>query len=104
MVFGFTGNPSDRVLQDIQNTRWQGSTPPIGPLGRYVSLKDGAYRDVLQNQIGNSMYQFVVSHAADRHRLGDILRRHSKFVYPYSRTVTVLKTLLQSSTNRHCRA
>ncbi|KAG8954943.1 Structural maintenance of chromosomes protein 6 [Tulasnella sp. 424] len=41
------GTNIDRVLQDIQNTRWQGSTPPIGPLGRYVSLKDGTYPPIV---------------------------------------------------------
>ncbi|KAG8911751.1 Structural maintenance of chromosomes protein 6, partial [Tulasnella sp. 408] len=71
------GRNIDLVLQDIEKTSWRGSTPPLGPLGRYVTLKDGTYRGVLQNQIGNSMFQFVVSHPADRQLLGQILKRHS---------------------------
>ncbi|KAG8896480.1 Structural maintenance of chromosomes protein 6, partial [Tulasnella sp. 408] len=71
------GNFIDRVLQDIERTSWRGSTPPFGPLGRYVTLKDSTYREVLQNQIGGSMFQFVVSHPADRHLLVQILKRHS---------------------------
>ncbi|KAG8900235.1 Structural maintenance of chromosomes protein 6, partial [Tulasnella sp. 417] len=67
----------ERILQEIDNTGWRGSTPPLGPLGRYVTLKDSTYREVLQNQIGGSMYQFVVSHPADRQVLGQILKRHS---------------------------
>ncbi|KAG8986243.1 Structural maintenance of chromosomes protein 6, partial [Tulasnella sp. 427] len=70
------GHNIDKILDEIAITRWQGADPPIGPLGLYVSLKDGTYRNVLQNQLGNFMYQFVVSHPADRRRLGEILQRH----------------------------
>ncbi|KAG8900143.1 Structural maintenance of chromosomes protein 6, partial [Tulasnella sp. 417] len=71
------GTNIERILQEIERTSWRGSTPPLGPLGRYVTLKDSTYREVLQNQIGGSMYQFVVSHPADRQVLGQILKRHS---------------------------
>lgn len=69
---------AERILHDIKNARWQGSSPPIGPLGMYVNLKDATYRSVLQNQIGGAMFNFVVAHFSDRQQLTEILKRNGK--------------------------
>ncbi|KAG9034299.1 Structural maintenance of chromosomes protein 6 [Tulasnella sp. JGI-2019a] len=70
------GNNIERILHDIKNARWVGPSPPIGPLGMYVTLKDPSYKAVIQSIIGGTMFGFAVSHLSDRQPLQDILRRN----------------------------
>jgi chromosome segregation ATPase len=71
----------DQVLKEIQKVRWSGG-PPIGPLGRYVTLKDPKYAGVLLSVLGNTMCSFAVRNAADRAQLQQILSRCQKLYVP----------------------
>ncbi|VDB98254.1 unnamed protein product [Peniophora sp. CBMAI 1063] len=68
------GRNMHHVLDAIQEARWHGETP-VGPIGRYVKLRDGQWAGVLRVQIGRLMSAFAITDLRDRDTLSQILRR-----------------------------
>lgn len=73
------GNNMEHVLADIQRQQWHGR-PPVGPLGRYVHVRDQAWAPVLRVRLGGLMSAFAITDGRDRKALDQILKRHSKYV------------------------
>ncbi|KAF7795375.1 hypothetical protein EIP86_006532 [Pleurotus ostreatoroseus] len=70
------GSHMEQVLAEIGNRQWYGQQP-VGPLGRYVTLRDPKrWGDVMRVMIGHSMSAFAVSDARDRKPLEEILKRY----------------------------
>jgi chromosome segregation ATPase len=67
------GSQMHRVLAAIDRGRWRAG-PPIGPLGRYVKLKDERYRDIVQAVLGNLLCSFIVRCHEDKDELVRILK------------------------------
>lgn len=81
------GNNMESVLRDVQNTHWQGQQP-LGPLGRFVKLKDPRWADVLRVNLSGSMVSWAITDARDRGPLKSILERHGKYVILHSVPMT----------------
>ncbi len=71
------GRQMDKVLESISQATWKGEKP-IGPFGKYVTLKDRKWADLLRSQLGNLMSGFAVTDARDRKPLYEILKKHGK--------------------------
>ncbi|KAJ4001639.1 P-loop containing nucleoside triphosphate hydrolase protein [Lentinula boryana] len=66
-----------QVVANIQQMKWQGEQP-LGPLGRYVKVKDlDAWADLLAQQLGSSLTAFAVTHPQDRNNLKQLLNHHN---------------------------
>ncbi|KAJ3786193.1 hypothetical protein GGU10DRAFT_290713 [Lentinula aff. detonsa] len=66
-----------QVVAHIQQMKWQGEQP-LGPLGRYVKVKDlDAWADLLAQQLGSSLTAFAVTHPQDRNNLKQLLNHHN---------------------------
>ena len=76
------GHDMERVLADIQRAQWHGR-PPVGPLGKYVRVKDQMWAPVMRVRLGGLMTAFAITDARDRKTLDQILKRHGKSVPPY---------------------
>ncbi|KAJ3814073.1 P-loop containing nucleoside triphosphate hydrolase protein [Lentinula aff. lateritia] len=62
-----------QVVARIQQTKWYGDEP-LGPLGRYVKVKDpDAWADLLAQQLGGSLTSFAVTDPRDRDSLKRLL-------------------------------
>ncbi|KAI0357379.1 P-loop containing nucleoside triphosphate hydrolase protein [Trametes cingulata] len=68
------GNQMDRLLSQIENRRWYGR-PPVGPFGKYVTVKDPErWGRLLRVVIGNAMSSFAITDARDRPALAQLLK------------------------------
>ncbi|GBE83226.1 Structural maintenance of chromosomes protein [Sparassis crispa] len=70
------GTNMDRVMADIQRTRWHGNKP-VGPFGLFVGVKDPAqWAPIIRVQLGALMSGFAVTDARDRKTLEKLLKGH----------------------------
>ena len=73
------GSGMESVLREIQKMRWHGQQP-VGPLGRFVKLKDPRWTDVLRVNLSNPMLSWAITDGRDRPPLKTLLERHGKCV------------------------
>jgi len=73
------GNRIEAVIGEVQTMRWHGQQP-LGPLGRFVKLKDHRWADVLRVNLSGSMVSWAVTDARDRAPLKALLERYGKYV------------------------
>ena len=78
------GSGMESVIREVQKMRWQGQQPPIGPLGRFVKLKDPKWADVLRVNLSGQMVAWAVTDARDRPPMKALLERHGKYVVRHS--------------------
>ena len=69
------GPSTARVLAEIERLQSRFREKPIGPLGRYTSLKDAKWGAVLNRQLQSTLTSFVVSNDEDKQLLFDIFTR-----------------------------
>ncbi|KAL6302861.1 P-loop containing nucleoside triphosphate hydrolase protein [Sparassis latifolia] len=87
------GANMDRVMADIQRTRWHGNKP-VGPFGLFVSIKDPAqWAPIIRIQLGALMSGFAVTNARDREPLNKLLIDHGNSGEPPEGYLTVLRSL-----------
>ena len=72
------GNNVEAVIRDVQKTSWHGQKP-LGPLGRFVKLKDSRWADVLRVNLSGAMVSWAITDARDRGPLKALLERHGKY-------------------------
>ncbi|CEP60429.1 DNA repair protein SMC6 LALA0_S01e10682g [Lachancea lanzarotensis] len=68
----------DQVVREMKRREHHFSTPPIGPLGAYLTVK-AEFREwakCIQAYLGNSLGAFIVSNAKDNQILREIFRAH----------------------------
>jgi structural maintenance of chromosomes protein 6 len=73
------GHGMESIIREVQKARWHGQQP-LGPLGRFVKLKDSRWADVLRVNLSSSMVSWAVTDARDRAPLKTLLERHGKYV------------------------
>ena len=73
------GHGLEAVIRDVQTMRWHGQQP-LGPLGRFVKLKDHRWADVLRVNLSSSMVSWAVTDSKDRGPLKALLERYGKYV------------------------
>jgi len=73
------GSGIEAVIREVQTTRWHGQQP-LGPLGRFVKLKDPRWADVLRVNLSGTMVSWAVTDARDRAPLKALLERYGKYV------------------------
>ena len=56
-----------------QSRSWRGQKP-IGPLGKYIKLKDPRWGRVVEGVLGATLNAFLVETVEDEYRLRDILK------------------------------
>lgn len=76
------GSGIEAVIREIQTMRWHGQQP-LGPLGRFVKLKDHRWADVLRVNLSATMVSWAVTDARDRTPLKALLERYGKYVARY---------------------
>ena len=91
------GNGMESIVREVQKMRWHGQQP-IGPLGRFVKLKDPRWADVLRVNLSGTMVSWAVTDARDRAPLKALLERHGKCVARHLRPIVGL-TCSKSSRN-----
>ncbi|KAF9649912.1 P-loop containing nucleoside triphosphate hydrolase protein [Thelephora ganbajun] len=69
------GTGMEAVIREVQNMRWHGQRP-LGPLGRFVKLKDPQWADVLRVNLSGTMVSWAVTDARDRAPLKALLERY----------------------------
>ncbi|VDB97935.1 unnamed protein product [Peniophora sp. CBMAI 1063] len=67
------GNNMQMVLERVERAQWEGR-PPLGPLGRYVHLRNPQWAPIMRIHIGKYMCSFVVETVRDQEKLLTILR------------------------------
>ena len=77
------GTGMEMVIKEVQNMRWHGQKP-LGPLGRFVKLKDHKWADVLRANLSGTMVSWAVTDAKDRAPLKALLERYGKYVVRHS--------------------
>ncbi|KAJ6621808.1 hypothetical protein B0H10DRAFT_2162890 [Mycena sp. CBHHK59/15] len=70
--FAAYGSSIQQVVARIGQTRWMG-TPPIGPFGIHVRVRDARWGDVLRTQLGGLLSSFAVTDTRDQPTLKRIL-------------------------------
>lgn len=70
-----------RVLQEIERDN-RFTVKPIGPLGRYITLKKPEWRMLLESHLNSVLSSFWVQTSADRNRLKAILDRCNASSFP----------------------
>ena len=73
------GTGIEAVIKQVPTMRWHGQEP-IGPLGRFVKLKDHRWADVLRVNLTGTMVSWAITDARDRGPLKALLERHGKYV------------------------
>lgn len=63
------------LLSAINQCSSHFSSPPLGPVGRYITLKDPDWISILGRQLRKSLNAFVVENSKDRATLIKIMRR-----------------------------
>lgn len=71
------GKNMEQVLAEIGRQQWHGQQP-VGPLGRFVRVRDQAWAPLMRVRLGGLMSAFAVTDARDRKALDAILRRYGK--------------------------
>lgn len=71
------GSGIDRVIREVQNMTWHGQKP-LGPLGRFVKLKDPRWVHVLRVNLSGAMVSWAITDAKDRPQLKSLLERYGK--------------------------
>jgi chromosome segregation ATPase len=61
-----------RVLTEIERSRW--NRKPIGPIGRYVKIRDQKWAPILESVFLTNLNGFIVTNEQDRAQLAKILR------------------------------
>ena len=72
------GKDMETVIKEIQKMRWHGQQP-LGPLGRFVKLKDSQWADVLRVNLSGAMVSWAITDAKDRAPLKALLERYAKY-------------------------
>lgn len=72
------GTSMEAVIKEVQNMRWHGQKP-LGPLGRFVKLKDSQWADVLRVNLSGNMVSWAITDARDRGPLKSLLERYGKY-------------------------
>lgn len=70
------GNNTRRVLDDIERNASRFHEKPLGPIGRYVTLKNPDWSGVLNRMLSSTLLSFVVNNDEDKRVLFDILNRN----------------------------
>jgi len=73
------GTGMETVIKEVQKMRWHGQQP-LGPLGRFVKLKDPQWADVLRVNLSGTMVSWAVTDARDRAPLKALLESYGKYV------------------------
>ena len=73
------GSGMEAVIREVQTMRWHGQKP-LGPLGRFVKLKDPRWADVLRVNLASTMVSWAITDAKDRGPLKALLERYGKYV------------------------
>ena len=73
------GTGMEAVIKEVQSMRWHGQKP-LGPLGRFVKLKDSQWAGVLRVNLSGTMVSWAVTDARDRAPLKALLERYGKYV------------------------
>ncbi|PVU97554.1 hypothetical protein BB561_000482 [Smittium simulii] len=68
------GRGVSEVASEIPKNKWVGRSP-IGPLGKYVKLKDIKWNTVIETILDKSLNMFMVDNHQDRTTLDNIMRR-----------------------------
>ncbi|KAJ2161894.1 Structural maintenance of chromosomes protein 6 [Coemansia sp. RSA 552] len=68
------GNGVRDAQQLIKKTKWRGMEP-VGPIGRFIKLRDTRWSRVIETTLDKSLNSFLVESHADRAALDAILRR-----------------------------
>lgn len=71
------GSGIDAVIREVQNMTWHGQKP-LGPLGRFVKLKDPRWVHVLRVNLSGAMVSWAITDAKDRPQLKSLLERYGK--------------------------
>ncbi|KAH8117573.1 P-loop containing nucleoside triphosphate hydrolase protein [Phellopilus nigrolimitatus] len=66
------GNNLPQMLHKIEGMKWHGRKP-LGPLGRFVSLRDQRWADLMRSTLGGMMTSFAVTDGRDRTALKQLL-------------------------------
>ncbi|KDE09053.1 hypothetical protein MVLG_00771 [Microbotryum lychnidis-dioicae p1A1 Lamole] len=61
-------------LRDVDAMRW--TKKPLGPVGRYIEVRDQQWSNVIESLCGRILNAFVVSNEQDRIKLSALLHRH----------------------------
>ncbi|KAI8073273.1 hypothetical protein BC940DRAFT_290968 [Gongronella butleri] len=69
------GDSMPALIRDINAHRWRGPKP-VGPFGRYMSLKYPQYGEVLEVILGKMLSDFAVENFDDQAALRGLLSRH----------------------------
>lgn len=75
------GDNLEAVLQAVQAESWTGKAP-LGPLGKFVTLKDAKWAPIFRVMLGSQMSSFVVENNADRQKLIKILQHFRWYIVP----------------------
>ena len=76
------GTGMEAVIKEVQKKRWHGQ-PPLGPLGRFVKLKDHQWADAFRANLSGTMVSWAITDARDRAPLKALLERYGKYVAQY---------------------
>ncbi|GJJ13315.1 hypothetical protein Clacol_007567 [Clathrus columnatus] len=66
------GKDVRQILKMVQEEKWMGK-PPVGPFGRFVTLKEASWAPIIRIQLGSLMYSWAVTDNRDRYKLRNIL-------------------------------
>lgn len=75
------GNNVKGVIDAIQRDNWVGSRP-VGPLGRFMTLKDQRWSSTIESVFGAQLNGFVCSDNRDKGRLANLLKRFNMHSVP----------------------
>lgn len=89
------GQGMESIIREVEKARWHGQQP-IGPLGRFVKLKDPRWADVLRVNLSGTMVSWAVTDARDRTPLKTLLERHGKYVVQSLQPIAKLTCSLSS--------
>lgn len=67
------GQQTTQILQAISRAQWD--REPLGPLGRYVTIKDKKWTYILEATFGANLSAFLVTTDRDQRQLSQILRQ-----------------------------
>lgn len=73
------GSGMEAIIKEVQNMNWHGQKP-LGPLGRFVKLKDPRWAHVLRVNLSGAMVSWAITDAKDRAQLKALFERHGKYV------------------------
>ena len=76
------GTKTLEVDYDIQQTHWPGDIKPIGPLGRFIVLRDGDYVSEVEFTLRHVLETYLCDSFASQAILKKILHKHYGANYP----------------------